>query len=336
MRYDITANASTTGKKHGTALLAVLVSALLLTTLCGCGKRDTAPAQSDPVVSSEAAAPSGTVESSEAEIVVGRQDGERFEDVIILEGMEETVRYEHVRNDGIGFEMDYDYELFKRNSEPDCEGFVSCYDIPESPENYLEVRYNPHDAESVAAAVSAALSNEYEIIRESYTLDRAGSCIRIDASDGKGGTGTPDQLQMVYIIPAADGCRVATAHYSFESAEGFGRRFAYMMNTLSVLPGQGERRISDEQAVYSIRHYCFVSNPGLESMISREEYPVYWEILSSDGNKTVVVFRSYTGAQNRYYIDPVSGETTVTELVPGIINEEQQTGESLNVWDYLF
>ena len=323
-------------KEQRTALFAILVSVLLLMTLCGCGKRDAEPAPAEPAAASEAAVPAGTAESSEAEIVMGRQDGERFEDVIILEGMEETVRYEHVRNDSIGFEMDYDYELFIRHSAPECESFVSCYDIPEIPENYLEVRYNPQDAETAAAAVSAVLSSEYEIIREPYMLDRAGSCIRIDASEGKGGTGTPEKLQMVYIIPAADGCRIATAHYSFESAEGFGRRFAYMMNTLSVTAGQSDRRISDEQAVYAVRHYCFASNPGLESMIAREDYPIYWEILSSDGNETLVLFRSYTGAQNRYYIDPVTGETTVTEVVPGIINEEQQTGESVNMWDYLF
>ena len=60
------------------------------------------------------------------------------------------------------------------------------------------------------------------------------------------------------------------------------------------------------------------------------EYPSYWEALSSDGNEIVVLFRSYTGAQIRYYIDPVSGEATVTELVPGVTDEEQRTGESLN------
>ena len=322
------------------AVIALTILAALMLPLAGCGMpraaESTAPAA--PAVTAEAPAPAGdAVQTAPAEAAEpGRQDGERFETVIMLEGMEETVSYEHIVNEALGFEMDYDYELFQRNSTPECESFVSCYDKPEIPENYLEVRYNPHDAETAAAAVSTALSNVYETIREAYALDRAGSCIRIDASAAKDGTGTPDQLQMVYIIPAADGCRIATAHYSFESAEGFGRRFAYMMNTFSVTSGQGEKRISDEQAVYAVRHYCFASNPGLESMIAREEYPVYWEILSSDGNETVVLFRSYTGAQNRYYINPVSGETTVTELVPGIINEEQQTGESLNVWDYLF
>ena len=45
----------------------------------------------------------------------------------------------------------------------------------------------------------------------------------------------PDQLQMVYIIPAADGCRIATTHYYIVGAEGFGRRFACIMHTLSVI-----------------------------------------------------------------------------------------------------
>ena len=49
----------------------------------------------------------------------------------------------------------------------------------------------------------------------------------------------PDLLQMVYIIPAPDGCRVATAHYSIESAEGFGRRFSYILNTLVVIDRNG-------------------------------------------------------------------------------------------------
>ena len=60
-------------------------------------------------------------------------------------------------------------------------------------------------------------------------------CIRIDASADVGGLTMPDQLQMVYIIPAADGCRIATAHYYIVGAEGFGRRFACMMHTLSVI-----------------------------------------------------------------------------------------------------
>ena len=164
-----------------------------------------------------------------------RQDGERFEAVITVEGMEETVSYEHIRSETLGFEMDYDYERFERRSEPDRECFVSIYDDPAHPENYLEVTRSAEDTETAAAAIGEALSKTYDIDSSPYTLDGAGECIRIDASADVGGLTMPDQLQMVYIIPAADGCRIATAHYYIVGAEGFGRRFACMMHTLSVI-----------------------------------------------------------------------------------------------------
>ena len=65
-------------------------------------------------------------------------------------------------------------------------------------------------------------------------LDRAGVCERIDASATKDNR-TPDMIEAVYIIPAGDGCLVAAAHYSFESAEGYGRRVAEMLHTLTVI-----------------------------------------------------------------------------------------------------
>ena len=320
-------------KKSVILLSTALMLALLM--LSGCATKDNAAKPVEPVMNNEPASPTEPAEVSEAEVITERQNVERFKEVITIEGMEETVKYEHVRNENIGFEMDYDYELFERRSEPARECFVSIYDDRDHPENYLEVSYSPHDADIVATSVSEALSNDYDISRtDSFMLDRAGSCIRIDASNGKGNTGTPDLLQMVYIIPATDGCRIATAHYSWESAEGFGRRFRYLMNTFSVVDSRGERRLTDEQAVSAIRHYCYISNPDLESVVNTGEYPVYWEVSSSGENEIVVVFRSYTGALNRYYIDPVSGDTYVTELVPGIIDEEQRTDEHLNVWDY--
>ena len=107
---------------------------------------------------------------------------------ILLEGMEETVQYEHVRNASVGIAMGYDFESFVRSSDPGRERFVSAYDDPANPENYLNVTCSEEDAETAAASVGEALSAEYEIIRETYTLDRAGSCIRIDASADKGGT----------------------------------------------------------------------------------------------------------------------------------------------------
>lgn len=163
-----------------------------------------------------------------------RQDGERFEETILLEGMEETVRYEHVKNEALGIELDYEYESFDRRSEPDRECFISRYDDPSRPENYLEVQFVPADSNAAAASVSEALSNDYDIIIEPFMLDGAGSCICIDASEARGGRGTPDSLRTIYIIPAADGYVIATAHYTIESAEGFGARMRSMMHTLVI------------------------------------------------------------------------------------------------------
>lgn len=192
-----------------------------------------AEASPEPVQSEETAAtPSDNAETTTGTV---KKDGERFESVIMLEGMEEIVQYEHIRNDTVGIEMDYDYELFVRHSSPDQECLISAYDNPEAPENYLEVTCSKEDAETVAAAISESLSNDYSVIRESRTLDHAGECILLDASADKDGTNMPDQLQAVYVIPAADGCRIARTHYSIEGAEGFGHRFSYIINTLTVI-----------------------------------------------------------------------------------------------------
>ena len=92
--------------------------------------------------------------------------------------------------------------------------------------------------------------------------------------------------------------------------------------------------LSDEQALSAIRNYCYSMNPELKSIVNAGEYPVYWEVSSSDEQEIVVLFRSYTGAQKRYYIDRITGDTYVTEFVPEIFTEEQKTDESLNVRDY--
>lgn len=318
-------------KKPASRISAALALLLLAAMLGGCGRSD------PPAAPEETARNTDPVSTEEPAVQDGRRDGERFEAVIVLEGMEETVQYEHIRNDAIGFEMDYDYALFRRSSEPDRECLVSIYEDPENPEIYLEVTYNPQDAQRIADAVSELLSLDHDILRDdSYTLDSAGRCIRIEASAAGDGMETPDLLQTVYIIPAADGCRIAAAHYTFESAEGFGRRFGYLMDTFSVTEARGDKRISDRQALSAVMHYCLIRDPELQSATEEEGSPVYWDISSSDEKEIVVVFRSYTGSLNRFYIDPVSGDTRVTELVPGIIDEEQSTEESLNIWDYSF
>lgn len=93
--------------------------------------------------------------------------------------------------------------------------------------------------------------------------------------------------------------------------------------------------LTEEQALEAIKNYCFTKNPDLKNMVDSGEYNIYWNAAVNDANQIVVLYSSYTAAQIRYYIDPFSGETYVTELVPGIIDEEQRTEESFNVKDYL-
>ena len=330
------------------AIISLTILTAFLLSLTGCGKAKSAESEAPapaPQVTAEVQAPVETQapaedagqaapeQPAEPAAESERQDGERFETVILLEGMEETVQYEHVRNDALGYALDYDYESFVRQSQADRERFVSIWDRPEQPENYLEVTSSAQDAETVAASVRAALSQEYELLEGTRELEHAGSCIRIEASVLKSG-GMADLLQTVYIIPASDGCRVAAAHYSFEAAEGFGRRFSYIINTLTVIDRSGERQLSDEQALSAVKNYCLANDPELESLVNSGDYPVYWDIASSDEQEIVVLFRSYTGAQIRYYVDRATGETYVTEFVPGITPEEERTEEQLNAWDY--
>ena len=230
-------------------IILVVLALMLTLTLTACGKSEsgvTETPREEMTVTAEPAEP------AETEPWPVRQDGERFDDVIFLEGMEETVHYEHIRNNALGFEMDYDYEDFVRHSEADREWFVSCWDSPGNPENYLEVKYSPLAAETAAADICELLSSEYELRRDdTFILERAGRCIRIDADEAKGGGYMPENLQTVYVIPAADGCRVATAHCATVESEGFLRRFGYMMNTFSAFAAQpyaGENQVRQSAA----------------------------------------------------------------------------------------
>ena len=219
-------------KKSAVQLTTVLLTlALLMAVLIVYGvKKD----------KSEPAAPALTPAETAAPTVPRRQVGERYDRVIMIEGMEETVHYEQIRNDTVGIEMGYEYENFRRRSGPNRECFISDWDDPDNPENYLEVTSSPDSAETVAAAIAETLSRDYEIYRDdAFMLEGAGRCIRIDASADKGGLTMPDHLQLVYIIPAPDGCRIATEHYFIVESEGFGNRFRNMMHTLTVIDRQG-------------------------------------------------------------------------------------------------
>ena len=239
-------------KKITKTIAMLMLASLLMLMLSSCSSaQDTTTVSSEPIVTDPVAVEAepvivpmsdasddqfetGTAPEVESYATTGRQDGERFESTIMMEGIEETIKYEHIKSPAIGIEMDYDYESFTRRSGPASEAFISVYDNADSPENYLELIYSDENANSAAASIAEALSDNYEVIKSTRTLEKAGSCTTIDASATKDGQ-TPDQLQAVYVIPLSNGCVIATAHYSFEAAEGFGHRMNEMLNTLTII-----------------------------------------------------------------------------------------------------
>lgn len=222
--------------KFRTAIALVLALTLLLTAmLCACGRGRGETASAQPVPTEASVVRPTPTDPPEAAAEPGRADGERFEEVVVLEGMEETVRYEHVRNQDVGFELDYEYETLERRRASEYERFLSLYDDPDDPWNYLEVTRSAEGPEAVTSALAKELSRDFDtVVTSRVTLDRAGECARIDASGAKAGRMPSGALESVYILPAADGCRIAAAHCTLESAEGFGARFAAMMDTFIV------------------------------------------------------------------------------------------------------
>lgn len=215
------------------------ITLAMLLAFSACGKAPKAqnetPAAEPQIESAEPQSEAAENESAPDAAESPRQDGERFEATILLEGMEETVAYEHVRSEAAGIEMDYEYEDLERVAVQDGERFVSRWDDPANPWNYLEVVRNTGNAELVSSAINATLSGEYDTTVEYRSLEGTGECIYIEASVIKGTNQMADKLQIVYVIPAADGCRIATEHLAAEAAEGFGRRFGFMLNTLTLL-----------------------------------------------------------------------------------------------------
>ena len=98
-----------------TQLFTIVLSATVMLSLAGCGNTsaeesevsqiviqvtagDQAPAEDggQAVFSEAAEVQFDTAETDNSASGPGRQDGERFETVIILEGMEEAVRYDDI------------------------------------------------------------------------------------------------------------------------------------------------------------------------------------------------------------------------------------------------
>lgn len=97
----------------------------------------------------------------------------------------------------------------------------------------------------------------------------------------------------------------------------------------------GAKVLTDEQARDAVWKYiCTEENTSLEEYDG--EAPVYCCVSSEEGADEIRIdFRSYTGSHEYFYIDRSTGDTHSTQYVPGIIDEEEDTGLSINMWDYV-
>lgn len=229
--------------------VAALTIASTMMIAGGCSKEETKETAAEETTTATTAANETAAEAvsevleeeteSEPEVIIetdyesptGMKDGDQFEVSIMLEGMEETVSYEHVINSGVGFEMDFECEILNRVSEADKETFISMYEDQSNPQIFFEVEYEGDSTDNVASSISSLLSGSYELTQDTYKLDNAGACTRIVASSTTG----DNTVQTIYIIPAGNGSVVATAHYTLESTEGFGSRFNQMANTIIII-----------------------------------------------------------------------------------------------------
>ncbi len=116
-----------------------------------------------------------------------------------------------------------------------------------------------------------------------------------------------------------------------------------MMIVLSACGGEKTKgtadneksKLTEEQAYDAVINYNKAIGSGYDEEVNSEGYLEYWDVSTNENGEIVVLYRSYTGTQIRYYVNPTAGDTYVTELVPGIIDEEQKTDESFNARDYL-
>ena len=97
----------------------------------------------------------------------------------------------------------------------------------------------------------------------------------------------------------------------------------------------GENAGEEKAAATASEESSVASSEATQATAITEEQAFDWASTMNEKGEIVILYRSYTAAQIRYYIDPNTGDTYVTEFVPGITDEEERTEETFNVKDYM-
>ena len=108
----------------------------------------------------------------------------------------------------------------------------------------------------------------------------------------------------------------------------------WMTSSTDVVPPASFDVFSEEAALEAVTTYCLETKSGLQEMVDSGEYNIWWMVESSTDDEVVILYRSYTGAHVRYYVDRYTGETYVTESSPMEPENATRTDETFNINDY--
>lgn len=89
--------------------------------------------------------------------------------------------------------------------------------------------------------------------------------------------------------------------------------------------------ITEEMAYAGVNNYCHITYDWSIA----EEIPDIMYVVNWDETETeyVVMFRSYTGAYEYFYVDKASGVTRIVSYEP--VQQKETDEGTINIWDYL-
>lgn len=92
-----------------------------------------------------------------------------------------------------------------------------------------------------------------------------------------------------------------------------------------------EQTITEDMAYEGVNNYCH----KMYDWSIAEEVPDIMYVVNWDETETeyVVMFRSYTGAYEYFYVDKASGVTRIVSYEP--VQQKETDEGTINIWDYL-
>ena len=96
-------------------------------------------------------------------------------------------------------------------------------------------------------------------------------------------------------------------------------------------PAAPKSEITQEMAYAGVNNYCHITYDWSIA----EEIPDIMYVVNWDETETeyVVMFRSYTGAHELFYVDKASGVTRIVFYEP--VQQKETDEGTINIWDYL-